>query len=115
MDWAQTEPEPGCADRRIPTRGGRRHERDELDGWVKGSDLDYDGWQLPGWAWNDVAPVFARIEHGPMRITRTAYPDELSSRFVASARAAGVAANDDVSGPGLESATVRRRCSARRT
>ena len=49
--------------------------------WVKGSNLDYDGWRLPGWAWADVAPVFARIEQGPMRIGRDPYPDELSDAF----------------------------------
>ena len=74
--------------------------------WIKGSDLDYDGWQLPGWRWKDVAPVFTRIERGPMQITRSPYPDELSHRFVASARGAGVAANDDVSGPELDGAAI---------
>ena len=87
LDWGyETDPEPGCAHRRITQHAGR-----VLGGtsamnamvWVKGSNLDYDGWQLPGWAWNDVAPVFARIEAGPMRITRVPYPDELSERFVA--------------------------------
>src|SRR6185312_9871763 len=61
LDWAyETEPESGCADRRIAQPRGL-----VLGGcsamnamfWVKGSDLDYDGWQLPGWGWNDVAPV----------------------------------------------------------
>ena len=74
--------------------------------WIKGSNLDYDGWQLPGWSWQDVAPVFARIEQGPMRIGRTPYPDELSVRFVAAARAAGVCADDDVSGPDLDGAAI---------
>jgi choline dehydrogenase len=110
LDWAfETDPEPGCADRRILQHAGRM-----LGGtssmnamlWVKGSNLDYDGWQLPGWSWNDVAPVFVRIEQGPMRIGRIPYPDELSERFVASARAAGVAANDDVSGPDLDGAAL---------
>jgi len=110
LDWGyETDPEPGCAHRRITQHAGR-----VLGGtsamnamvWVKGSNLDYDGWQLPGWAWNDVAPVFARIEAGPMRITRVPYPDELSERFVAAARAAGVAADDDVSGPDLDGAAI---------
>jgi choline dehydrogenase len=110
LDWAyETDPEPGCADRRIVQHAGRM-----LGGtsamnamvWVKGSDLDYDGWRLPGWSWLDVAPVFERIEQGPMHITRLAYPDELSSRFVESARAAGVAATDDVSGPRLDGAAL---------
>jgi choline dehydrogenase len=110
LDWAyETEPESGCADRRIAQPRGR-----VLGGcsamnsmfWIKGSSLDYDGWQLPGWGWNDVAPVFARIENGPMHITRSPYPDDLSHRFVASARAAGVAAKDDVSGPELDGAAI---------
>jgi choline dehydrogenase len=110
LDWAyETEPESGCADRRIAQPRGR-----VLGGcsamnsmfWVKGSNVDYDCWQLPGWGWNDVAPVFTRIEHGPMHITRSPHPDELSQRFVASARAAGVAANDDVSGPELDGAAI---------
>ena len=41
-----------------------------------------------------------------MHITRSPFPDELSHRFVASARAAGVAANDDVSGPDLDGAAI---------
>jgi choline dehydrogenase-like flavoprotein len=110
LDWAyETDPEPGCADRRIPLHAGR-----VLGGtsamnmmiWVKGSNLDYDSWQLPGWSWAEVAPVFERIEQGPMRIGRMPYPDELSERFVAAARAAGVCADDDVSGPELDGAAI---------
>jgi choline dehydrogenase len=110
LDWGyETDPEPACADRRILAHAGR-----VLGGtsamnmmlWIKGSNLDYDGWQLPGWSWQDVAPVFARIEQGPMRIGRTPYPDELSARFVAAARAAGVCADDDVSGPDLDGAAI---------
>jgi len=110
LDWAyQTEPESGCADRRIAQPRGRALGGcSAMNGmfWVKGSDLDYDGWNLPGWDWSDVAPVFERIEHGPMRITRSPFPDELSQRFVASARAAGVAANEDISGPDLDGAAI---------
>jgi choline dehydrogenase-like flavoprotein len=110
LDWGyETDPEPGCADRRIAAHAGR-----VLGGtsamnmmlWIKGSSLDYDGWQLPGWSWNDVAPVFARIEQGPMRIGRTPYPNDLSRRFVSAARAAGVSADDDVSGPELDGAAL---------
>ena len=79
---------PGCADRRIAQHAGR-----VLGGssamnamvWVKGSNLDYDGWQLPGWAGHDVAPVFARIEQGPMRIGRIA----LSRRTIHAVRRRG--------------------------
>jgi choline dehydrogenase len=110
LDWAyESEPEPGCANRRIGQPRGRvLGGTSAMNGmvWVKGSNLDYDGWRLPGWSWQDVAPVFARIEQGPMRVTRVAYPDELSQRFVAAARAAGVAANDDISGPELDGVAI---------
>jgi choline dehydrogenase len=110
LDWGyESGPEPGCADRRIPLHAGRvlgGTSAMNMMVWVKGSDLDYDGWQLPGWSWQDVAPVFARIEQGPMRIGRTPYPDDLSKRFVAAARSAGVCADDDVSGPELDGAAI---------
>ncbi|MFI5509817.1 GMC family oxidoreductase [Mycobacterium sp. NPDC051804] len=110
LDWAyESEPELGCAGRRIAQPRGRvLGGCSAMNGmfWIKGSALDYDGWRLPGWSWADVAPVFARIESGPMRVSRSPFPDELSHRFVAAARAAGVAANDDVSGPDLDGATI---------
>jgi choline dehydrogenase-like flavoprotein len=110
LDWAyETEPEPGLADRRIAQPRGRvLGGCSAMNGmfWIKGSNLDYDGWRLPGWGWDDVAPVFARIEQGPMHIARSPYPDELSHWFVASARAAGVPANDEVGGPELDGATI---------
>jgi choline dehydrogenase len=110
VDWAyDTDPEPGLDNRRLTLHSGRMlggTSAMNAMAWVKGSDLDYDGWQLPGWAWTDVAPVFDRIERGPMRIGRVPYPDEISGRFVAAARATGVAARDDISGPELDGAAI---------
>ncbi len=110
LDWAyETEPEPYCANRRITQPRGRVVGGfSAMNGmfWIRGSDLDYDGWRLPGWSWSDVEPVFERIERGPMRVTRSPCPDELSLRFVAAARAAGVPANDDVVGPKLDGAAI---------
>ena len=110
LDWAyETEPEPGCVDRRIAQPRGRvLGGCSAMNGmvWIKGSDLDYDGWRLPGWSWNDVAPVFRRIEIGPMHLTRSPRPDDISRRFVTSARAAGIPANDDISGPDLDGAAI---------
>jgi len=109
-DWAfESEPEPGCDGRRIPQpRGKVIGGTSAMNAmvWVRGTRLDYDGWQVPGWGWDDVEPVFRRIEAGPMRVTRVAEPDEVSRRFVAAARAVGVAANDDVSGPDLDGAAI---------
>jgi choline dehydrogenase len=114
LDWAyETEPEPGCANRRITQPRGR-----VLGGtsamnamvWVKGSNLDYDGWQLPGWSWKDVAPVFTRIEQGPMRVTRVPYPDELSQRFLAGRTLKPAARRQNSSSP-----FTRRNCSPDQT
>lgn len=109
-DWKlYTEPEPGCANRRLPQpRGKVLGGTSSMNAmvWVRGARCDYDDWGLAGWTWDDVAPVFARIESGPMRITRVAEPDELTRRFVAAARAAGSPANDDISGPDLDGAAL---------
>lgn len=109
-DWAfESEPEPGCDGRRIPQpRGKVIGGTSAMNAmvWVRGTRVDYDGWQVPGWGWDDVEPVFRRIEAGPMRVTRVAEPDDVSRRFVAAARAVGVAANDDVSGPDLDGAAI---------
>jgi choline dehydrogenase len=110
LDWGyESDPEPGCAQRRIPQHAGRvLGGTSAMNGmvWVKGSSLDYDSWQLPGWSWEDVAPVFGRIEQGPMRVGRNPFPDELSRRFVAASRAAGARADDNVSGPELDGAAI---------
>ncbi|MCX2928839.1 GMC family oxidoreductase N-terminal domain-containing protein [Mycobacterium sp. CVI_P3] len=120
-DWDfSSQPEPGCDGRTIPQPRGR-----VLGGtssmnamvWVRGSHLDYDGWQLPGWGWSDVEPVFRRIEShylggpahgtsGPVRVTRLPEPDPTSSRWVAAARAAGVSDNEDVGGPDLDGTSI---------
>lgn len=120
-DWAfETEPEPGCADRRMAQPRGK-----VLGGtsamnamvWVRGSRADYDGWRVPGWGWDDVDPIFKRIEShylgapdhgtsGPVRVARMADPDAVARRFVAAARGAGIRPNDDLGGPELDGAAI---------
>ncbi len=70
LDWNyETEPEPGCDDRRIYVPRGR-----SLGGsssmnamlYVRGCAADYDGWAAEGcegWSWNEVLPYFKRSEH----------------------------------------------------
>ena len=120
-DWDySSEPETACDGRSIAQPRGR-----VLGGtssmnamvWVRGTGLDYDGWQLPGWGWSDVEPVFRRIEShylggpthgtsGPMRVTQLAEPDVTSTRWLAAARAAGVSDNEDIGGPDLEGTSI---------
>lgn len=124
-DWNHhTVPEPAAGGRRL------HHPRGRLLGgtsamnamlWVRGSDVDFDGWDVPGWAWADVEPIFERIERGPMRISPAAAPDPTTSAFVQSAVATGIGPAAQLSGPelagvGLSPVTIHdgRRWSAAR-
>ena len=70
LDWDyDTEPEPGCAGRRLyvprgKTLGGSSSMNAML--YVRGRPLDYDLWVkagAEGWGWNDVLPYFLRAEN----------------------------------------------------
>jgi choline dehydrogenase len=120
-DWDYyTEPEPGCDGRRL------YHPRGKLVGgcsamnamlWVRGSNLDYDGWDIPGWGWDDVLPHYLKLEDhflpgdahghgGPMRIRRIDTPDPSTTAFVDAAVAAGIPRTEDLSGPELSGVQV---------
>ena len=64
----ESEPEPGTANRKIPVpRGKVLGGSSAINGlvWVRGQTLDYDTWAqmgARGWSWQDVAPLFTRIE-----------------------------------------------------
>jgi choline dehydrogenase len=64
----ESEPEPGTANRAIPVpRGKLLGGSSSINGlvWVRGQPLDYDTWAqmgARGWSWQDVAPLFDRIE-----------------------------------------------------
>jgi choline dehydrogenase len=64
----ESDPEPGTANRAIPVpRGKLLGGSSAINGlvWVRGQPLDYDTWAqmgARGWSWQDVAPVFDRIE-----------------------------------------------------
>jgi choline dehydrogenase-like flavoprotein len=120
-DWEYyTEPEPGCANRRIfeprgKVIGGCSSMNAML--WIRGCPEDYDSWGVPGWSWADVEPVFRKIEDhhlqdgahghgGPVRVIRMASPDPVSELFVKAAIASGEPASDDLSGPELHGAGI---------
>ena len=65
-DWDLLgEPEPGLGGRRLYLPRGRM-----LGGcssinamiYIRGNRLDYDGWGVPGWTYDDVLPYFKRSE-----------------------------------------------------
>ena len=120
-DWDYvTEPEPGCEGRRIyQPRGKLIGGCSAMNAmlWVRGSNLDYDGWGIPGWSWDEVLPYYLKIEDhfltdgehgsgGPMRIRRIDTPDPTTTAFVDAAVAEGIPRCEDLSGPVLEGVQV---------
>ena len=106
LDWAyETDPEPGCDDRRLFVPRGR-----SLGGsssmnamlYVRGTAADYDGWAAngcEGWSWEEVLPYFKRSEHregaaadahgtgGPLNVADPRSPRRLTALMVEAARA----------------------------
>jgi predicted dehydrogenase (TIGR03970 family) len=78
--------------------------------FCRGLPTDFDSWQLPGWAWDDVLPHFLAIETdldfdgplhgtgGPMLIRRIADLEVGAASFVRAARDLGYGWIDDFNG-----------------
>ena len=110
----QSEPEPGTANRTIPVpRGKMLGGSSAINGlvWVRGQPLDYDTWAqmgARGWSWQDVAPLFTRIEcyengggsngrgtDGLLRVTEVPDQNPLYDALFKAAQAAGYKLNPD--------------------
>ncbi|MGE2716484.1 mycofactocin dehydrogenase MftG [Mycolicibacterium litorale] len=88
--------------------------------FCRGLPADFDGWQVPGWAWRDVLPHFRAIEtdldfggplhgaDGPIKVRRVSEFDGCTASFVAAARSLGHPWVEDLSGlePGAPAAGV---------
>ena len=75
--------------------------------WVRGASADYDAWAYlgaDGWAWDDVRPVYERIEHrspddgGIVTILSSYRADPIHEAIVAAAQACGIPLNRDYNG-----------------
>jgi len=115
-----SEPEPGTANRTIPVpRGKLLGGSSAINGmvWVRGQPLDYDTWAqmgARGWSWQDVAPLFTRIEnydkangagrgrHGLLRVSEVADQNPLYDALFKAAVAAGYRLNGDYNGADQE-------------
>ena len=118
LDWDyQTEPEPGCANRRLyiprgKSLGGSSSMNAML--YVRGRPLDYDLWVkagAAGWGWNDVLPYFLRAENnergasefhatgGPLNVADQRSPRPLVRDLLAASEAAGIPYVADYNGP----------------
>ncbi len=79
--------------------------------WVRGTAADYDGWDLPGWSYRDVLPIFHRIERrvgsnrgdvygtgGPLYIEELRDQHPMTGRFLAACTQAGLTRLDELNG-----------------
>lgn len=110
-DWAyETVPQRHASNRRLAWPRGR-----VLGGssclnamiYVRGARADYDAWAYlgnAGWSWDDVLPVFRRIEHrgagdeGPLTILSRYDADPIHQAIVAAAQECGLPLNPDYNG-----------------
>lgn len=117
-----TEPEPGLHNRLVYwPRGKVLGGSSAINAmvWVRGHPSDYAEWGdvAPGWGWDDVAPVFRRIESwtggdssyrgrdGPVSVSdMSGAMHPLTGAFVAAAKQAGIPTNADYNGAAMEGA-----------
>jgi choline dehydrogenase len=127
----ESDPEPGTANRAIPVpRGKLLGGSSAINGlvWVRGQPLDYDTWAqmgARGWSWQDVAPVFDRIEDfetrgaqgrgngGPLHVSIVPDENPLYDALFKAAVEAGYRVNpdynsEDQEGVGKTQASIRR-------
>jgi choline dehydrogenase len=127
----ESEPEPGTAFRAIPVpRGKLLGGSSAINGlvWVRGQTLDYDTWAqmgARGWSWQDVAPLFQRIEtyekgsghgrgaDGPLHVSEVPDQNPLYNALFQAAVAAGFKLNPDYNGEDQEG-VVKTQASIRR-
>ena len=84
--------------------------------YVRGAPADYDGWDVPGWRWEDVRPTFdAHLAQngGPLSVERIAEPNPLSHAFVRAGAEAQLPVRDELDhggedGLGLYRVTQKR-------
>jgi choline dehydrogenase len=127
----ESDPEPGTANRAIPVpRGKLLGGSSAINGlvWVRGQPLDYDTWAqrgARGWSWQDVAPLFDRIEDfetrgaqgrgngGPLHVSIVPDRNPLYDALFEAAVQAGYRINpdynsEDQEGIGKTQASIRR-------
>ncbi|MCY4319293.1 MAG: GMC family oxidoreductase N-terminal domain-containing protein [Alphaproteobacteria bacterium] len=120
-NWCFTsEPESNTASREIPVpRGKLLGGSSSINGlvYVRGQPLDYNSWAQMGnrgWTWEDVAPVFRRMEcyekagdgirggDGPLQVTEVPDQNPLYDALFAAAAEVGHKLNPDYNSPDQE-------------
>ena len=113
-DWGyHTLPQPHAQDRRLHwPRGKVLGGSSSLNGmiWVRGAAADWDHWAYlgnDGWAWDDVVPVFERIEEptgGPQSVKTDWTPDPIQQAVMAAILETGITENQDYNSGTLDGA-----------
>ncbi|GAA3066567.1 GMC family oxidoreductase [Streptosporangium carneum] len=100
--------------------------------WVRGHRADYDGWEVPGWSYDEVLPYFRRAERrvgsnhgdvygtaGPIRISELRSPNPMTAVFLRACEELGLNRLDELNGPSNEGCSQTpvtqdrgRRCSS---
>ncbi|MEV4097625.1 GMC family oxidoreductase [Streptosporangium saharense] len=135
-DWNFTTVEqPGLSGRRLYWPRGRMiggSSSMNAQMWVRGHRADYDGWDVPGWSYEEVLPYFQRAERrvgsnhggvygtaGPISISELRSPNRLTPVFLKACEEAGLARLDELNGPSNEGCSPTpvtqdrgRRCSS---
>ena len=122
FDWAfETTPQAGLDGRRIffprgKTLGGSSAMNAQMH--IPGHAADFEAWP-EGWSWDTMRPYLAAFEDESCSVSEARAPNPMSTAFVESAQAAGVArgsslAPDDLEGVGLVRVHQRKglRCTA---
>lgn len=120
VNWAyESEPEPNLNNRRIFTpRGKVLGGSSSINGlaYIRGQKEDFDGWNLPGWTFNDLLPYFMRAEDqsrgasefhgsgGPQAVSDLPDKHPLCDAFISAANACGIPSNPDFNGATQEGA-----------
>jgi choline dehydrogenase len=114
LDWDyDTHDEPFCDGRRIYLPRGRvlgGSSSINAMNYVRGNRADYDGWNQPGWTYDELLPYFIRSEDnergaseyhgvgGPLAVSDSRSNNAMCTAFVDAAVEAGYPANDDFNG-----------------
>jgi choline dehydrogenase-like flavoprotein len=107
-DWGfETVPQRHALGRRLVWPRGRvLGGSSSINGmiWVRGHSIDYDNWAYlgnEGWGWNEVRPVFERIERhegsdeGIVTILESFEPDPIHRAFIKAGRECGLPFNEN--------------------
>nr|BFE81958.1 hypothetical protein GCM10020093_045590 [Planobispora longispora] len=83
--------------------------------WVRGHRADYDGWDVPGWSYEEVLPYFQRAERrvgsnrggvygadGPIYISELRSPNITTTAFLTACEELGLTRLDELNGPSNE-------------